>query len=153
MSRPRIPFETRFWAKVDKTDGCWIWTGCLNNNGYGEINMGGREKGGSVYAHRASWELRNGDVTTGMCVCHKCDNPACVNPDHLFLGTQRENMRDAAVKGRISQARLTADQVREIRCSVSSNREFAAKFGVNTDIIGNVRRGKTYKHVSLEAIY
>lgn len=88
----------RFWAKVSKADGCWLWTGARKNKqGHGSIGIRGR----TVCAHRVSWMLANGDIPEGLCVLHKCDVPACVNPDHLYAGTHRQNMRDAAERNRM----------------------------------------------------
>lgn len=86
----------RFWARVDKSGECWVWTGAALPAGYG------RWKGAHrlVYAHRFSWELANGPIPDGMLVCHRCDNPPCVRPDHLFLGTPTDNIRDMNAKGR-----------------------------------------------------
>lgn len=92
--------EQRFWAKVDKTDDCWLWSGSKSGlYGHGEIGRGRRTEG-KVKTHRLSWELHNGSIPKGMHVLHKCDNGLCVNPDHLFLGTQKDNMVDMAKKGR-----------------------------------------------------
>lgn len=91
MSR-RAPIADRFWAKVEKTEGCWEWTGSKSRKGYGQFNEG--------RAHRVSWEMHNGPIPEGMFVCHHCDNPPCVRPDHLFIGDNAANMRDAFAKGR-----------------------------------------------------
>lgn len=94
------PLFERFWRYVAKGDGCWLWVGSKNGPGYGKIGAGG--KGGrTVMAHRISWEIANGPVPEGLHVCHHCDVPACVRPDHLFVGTRSDNMRDAESKGRV----------------------------------------------------
>lgn len=97
----RLTLEQRFWGKVTKGDGCWLWQASLGSMGYGQI-MDDSWK--VIGAHRASWELAHGQpVPAGMCVCHHCDNPACVRPDHLFLGTRKDNTQDALKKGRLRQ--------------------------------------------------
>lgn len=94
------PIHLRFWRRVTKAgDGCWIWMGSKDGGGYGTIST--VRNGSPAKAHRLSWEMRNGPIHDGLEICHKCDTPACVNPDHLFLGTHQENMRDMAAKGRI----------------------------------------------------
>lgn len=92
------PLE-RFWPKVQKTDCCWEWTGYVMPNGYGTFGRG-RAIEGKVYAHRFAYEALVGPIPVGQHVCHRCDNRRCVRPDHLFLGTQRDNMRDMVAKGR-----------------------------------------------------
>src|ERR1041384_6319384 len=88
----------RFWAKVKKTDGCWEWTGAKHKRGYGLI----RSKEISMYrAHRLSWVIHNGPIPDGLHVPHDCDTPSCTRPDHLFLGTHKDNMEDATRKGRM----------------------------------------------------
>jgi hypothetical protein len=86
----------RFWAKVSKGDGCWIWTGSRNPKGYGRLNTGNRVR----LAHAISWELSHGAVPDGLWVLHRCDNPPCVRPDHLWLGTAADNTADMVAKGR-----------------------------------------------------
>jgi hypothetical protein len=87
---------TRFWAKVDKTTDCWLWTGGKHRQGYGQISIARK----MALAHRVSYELEVGPIPPGMSVLHKCDVPGCVRPDHLFTGTQKDNMADCARKGR-----------------------------------------------------
>jgi hypothetical protein len=87
---------TRLWDRVDTTGECWEWQGALYPAGYGIIGL----DGGSHATHRLSWEIVNGPIPDGLFVCHKCDNRKCVRPDHLFLGTQKDNMRDMIAKGR-----------------------------------------------------
>lgn len=103
--------EQRFWGFVDKSGDCWTWTGTTNgrNDGYGKFSVGPNVR---VYAHRFSWELHNGLIPEGMLVCHHCDNPLCVRPDHLFLGTPLDNMRDMWAKGRGNNPRRTGEDAR-----------------------------------------
>jgi len=110
--RGRKNTEADFWSNVDKTDGCWLWTGLTMGAGYGEMGWQGRTQ----VAHRISWQIHNGEILSGLNVCHHCDTPACVRPDHLFLGTQRDNVRDAVAKGRHTRMprRSKEDATRQI---------------------------------------
>lgn len=141
----------RFWEKVQKADGdgCWLFTSNLNRDGYGAIKIGSRNVG----AHRVSWELTYGAVPRGLDVLHRCDTPACVRPDHLFVGTHQENMADMIAKGRKNPARgsrngrakLTTDDVRAIRASTARGKELSTQYGVSATVIGQIRRGKLWR--------
>jgi len=100
--RAACTVEYRFWSQVNKTDGCWTWTGTCNRFGYGILGIKGHMK----LTHRLSYEFVYGPIADGLCVCHTCDNPPCVNPAHLFLGTHADNMHDMAVKGRRKKPRI-----------------------------------------------
>ena len=89
---------TRFWAKVNKTDYCWLWTACKDKDGYGSFWY----KGDMRPAHRIVYEFTYGGVSQGKLICHHCDNPSCVNPTHLFLGSHKDNAQDMLYKGRNS---------------------------------------------------
>lgn len=97
----RVPIEKRFWGKVNKTKNCWLWTARVNDFGYGVIGAGG-EKNGWLRAHRVAWELTFGKIPAGLYVLHNCDNPACVNPGHLHLGTLKDNSREMVERNRNS---------------------------------------------------
>lgn len=154
------PIADRFWSKVEKTDGCWLWTGA-KTNGYGVLGAG-RRGGATVKAPRLSYELAYGPIPPGMFVCHHCDNPGCVRPDHLFLGTGKDNMADAKAKGRISKpplhagerchlTKLDADSVREIRRLAAegvSQRSIAQRFDIDRSNVSAIVLGKTWKEVA-----
>jgi HNH endonuclease len=160
----RRSLTERFWEKVRRggLDDCWEWTRGRFTRGYGSIGVGGRA-GGSEGAHRVSWELAHGPIPEGLYVLHKCDNPPCVNPAHLFLGTQLDNMRDAARKGRtarggrargerIGASKLTEAKVTEIRRRYRAGEETQAElgrvFGVHQASISDIVRGETWRHAA-----
>ena len=97
----RGPASERFWRRVRKTDSCWLWVGSTNRDGYGRFDSGGKVYKGS---HRYSWELSFGEIPNGLLCLHRCDTPACVNPEHLFLGTNQDNTDDKIAKGRFRPA-------------------------------------------------
>lgn len=155
---PRTPLAVRFWSRVIKGDGCWIWTGLRSAYGYGLIGRGGKQAG-NMATHRVSWELHNGPIPAGLVVCHKCDNPPCVNPDHLFVGTQRENVNDCVRKGRHraacqkgeanGNAKLTWADVAVIRAAYVpgrvSQQSLADRFGVPQTTISKIIAGQLWK--------
>lgn len=144
----------RFWPKVNRGDpsGCWLWTaGVFKMGGYGQLNIG---NGVIVRAHVFAYKILIGQVQKGMFVCHKCDVPRCVNPEHLFLGTQRDNMRDAAKKGRLIVGKqnksvgLSEEEIEKIKNRVqrchptNSMRALSREFRVNLWTIRQIVRGK-----------
>lgn len=157
LPRPRKTVEERFraigWTTTDK--GCWEWNGARNPRGYGQLSAGPRDSEGKswpLYAPRVSWELENGPIPDGMVACHKCDNPPCVNPGHLFLGTRADNNADMAAKRRTRngerrpQHKLTDAQVRQIRVRYEaggvSQRALADEYGVSQAAISLVVHSK-----------
>jgi hypothetical protein len=156
----KAPMEERFWAQVQKSDGCWLWNGTIDKDGYGYICEGGSASKGAKYkrCHRVSWELAYGPVPKGQNVLHTCDNPACVNPEHLFLGTHKANAEDRNAKGRHAHgerhgnSKLNEEKVREIRrryaVEAVSQMDLAHAYGVNQTIISDVLRRVSWKHVT-----
>lgn len=142
--------EQRFWEKVRKTDSCWLWTGTTNGVGYGKLQMGSHD---SVGAHRFSWELANRrKAPVGKVVMHSCDNRRCVNPAHLSLGTQGDNMADRDKKGRHwaqrgtrhGQSKLTESDVLAIRAAAGTQKEIGQRFGVSQSVICHIRRRQAW---------
>jgi hypothetical protein len=152
----RRPVADRFWEKVQKTDDCWNWIGQLDRKGYGTLGSGGRE-GRMTHAHRIAWAILIGDIPDRMNVLHKCDNRRCVNPDHLFLGTNADNMKDKIAKGRQTRgsncpsAKLTEEKVIEIRRRYAAGEmdqaALAWEYGVGLATICEAISGKTWGHV------
>lgn len=142
----------RFYAKFlpRPSTGCWIWTGS-RSQGYGVIRQA--HYGKARNAHRVSWELHCGPIPAGLFVCHKCDVRSCVNPDHLFLGTQRENMLDMHGKGRAARgeeshySRITEEQVHQARAMLKDGmlqREVAEKIGLTQTSVSRIKRGESW---------
>lgn len=133
-------------------NGCIEWTGLRRPNGYGETSFGSDMK--TALAHRVSFALARG-LTRRFegCVCHKCDNPLCINPDHLFLGTQANNIQDKIRKGRQPRgeanynARLTAEEIRTIRADQRRYADVAADYGIHPMYVGRIKRREVWAHV------
>lgn len=169
-----LTVEEKFWAKVDKNgptaypelDPCWPWTGCRSKQGYGYLNVGGKY----TRTSRLSYVLNVAPIPPGMIVRHRCDNPPCVNPSHLLVGTHLDNVRDARERGRAATgarngrhtmpdrtargarnglpgSKLTTNEVREIRISLAgkvSRRSLAARFGVSVSAINLIATGRAW---------
>jgi hypothetical protein len=166
----KIDVTQRFWSYVNKSGDCWLWMGAKQASGHGVMSIGKR---GHVRVHRFSWQIHKGEIPSGLCVCHHCDIPNCVNPDHLFLGTLSENIRDMLrkrrhIKGEQSHnAKLTEEAVRAIRRDYvprakgmhrgiwknkgatlpGSTEDLARKYGVNAMQIERVVKHITWRHV------
>lgn len=171
MNHPADRVE-RFWKFVDKTSGCWLWTGTRSAFGHGSFSIGRRNL--KAKAHRFSYEIHVGPIPDGLHVLHRCDNPPCVNPDHLFVGTDADNVADCIAKGRkhrgprrsryapkpqgpgiqrgeaCRHSKLTEADVVFIRSQPKetvSSRSLASRFNVSAPTIQDARRGKTWAHV------
>lgn len=154
-------WQDKFWSRIEKTPNCWIWKGTTNAEGYGQFSR----RHVAALAHRIMWHMIHGSLPKGMHVCHHCDNPSCVNPDHLFLGTARENALDRTRKGRTAKgdrngsrlhperlvrgesnpaAKLSSEQVLAIQFLRAANWPFASLrriFGVSANHIWHICQG------------
>lgn len=139
-------------VQYEANSGCWLWAGTLDGKGYGRL-LNNRKV---LSAHRASWTVHNGPIPDGLCVCHRCDTPLCVNPAHLFLGTQQENIRDASNKQRTplgerqGRSKLKAADVIAIREMASAGipqKDIAAKFAIAKPTVSDIVRRKKWPHV------
>jgi hypothetical protein len=139
------PLSERFWAKVIKTDGCWKWNGAKHPFGYGMLRLGGMQE--KAPASRISWMLHFGDIPHGMHVCHKCDNPECTNPDHLFIGTAKANAddRERKMRGIRKLGPKDCALVKRLKDSGVSWHSLAKTFSVDRNAIKTA-----YKHASLD---
>jgi len=152
--------ETRFWRKVQIGGGCWEWQGSRSTNmGHGVIRNGPRGGSHQTGAHRVSWELHFGPIPEGLDVLHTCDNPPCVRPDHLYLGTQADNNRDRDLRGRHKalrgsangRASMTEETVTEMRQRYAAGEgplAIARALGVSYAAAYPAIKGKTWKHVA-----
>lgn len=167
MANRKLTIEDYFWARVQKTDTCWLWTGTIDKGGYGLRYLEGPNGPMHHQAHRVSWELHVGQIPPGILVCHHCDVRNCVRPDHLFLGTNLDNAQDKMRKGRgrwvmpakdnrgegNAASKLTASLVRQIRSddrartSRAFRRELAQSIGVSENCIRDVISGRRWSHV------
>jgi hypothetical protein len=153
----KLSQRERFLAKVcpDPATGCWLWQGAMYPNGYGCAQFDRKKKN----AHRVAWILFRGAIPAGMVVCHKCDVPRCVNPDHLFVGSTADNARDMTEKGRGRRgqkhplSKLTDEQAARIKSLLAEDRmymsEIAREFGVSPSAIKSIKLGLTWRHVPL----
>jgi HNH endonuclease len=160
----REPIANRFWRNTDKTETCWLWKGRLSRTGYGLIDLTHNSRGQrtkATGAHRIAWEIANGPIPKAIdgrraTICHTCDVRHCVNPAHLFLATQKENMHDALTKNRISRrgtsnprARLTVEDVHQIRqlASSVSAKAIAEQFQLSPTYVYSVIQRRTWAEV------
>lgn len=152
--REEKDYPSDFMSRVRKTRGCWYWTGSKNALGYGLY----RYKGRATRAHRLSYEFAGHQLRATDILCHKCDNPACVRPEHLFPGSQADNVADMHAKGRNYRgpsrlygtkhplAKLNDDAARAIRCSAGTAAEIAARFGVSKSLVHGIKKGTHWKY-------
>ena len=156
IGRPRGDSVKAFWSHVDKTShpgGCWVWTGSCNRGGYGQMKFNRKQR----VVHRVSFELAYGFLPADMFVCHHCDNKRCIRPDHLFLGTPRDNVMDSVAKGRRCvgerhrTAKLRNHEVIEIRRRYHEDRTpcclLALEYPVNAQTISKIVHGQLWKHL------
>lgn len=151
MPFPKQDLGVRFWSHVEKTESCWLWTGAVDRDGYGMLTVYS-DKRRVAKAHRLAFTLWHGRDPGPMFVCHSCDNPTCVRPDHLFLGTAADNSQDRVRKGRyMPQSKLTEQQVLEIRARytplVVTAKMLAAEFGVSKGLIYLILWRKIWTHI------
>ena len=159
--KPHPTLQERLWSRVENTGSCWLWNGTKSRGGYGRMNVDRK----TISVHRVSWNLHNGIIPDGMFVLHKCDVRNCVNPEHLFLGNNQDNMTDMVNKGRhVAQhmkgelhplVKLREHEVKEIKKLLSiggSCKIIAAKYNISPQAISGIKNNRTWRHVSWETI-
>lgn len=150
-----VTVEDRIYRNLKSNGDCLEWTGYRDKHGYGHMSVNGVP----TLVHRTMWEVHNGPIPEGMCICHHCDNTSCVRIDHLFLGTQNDNNQDCIRKGRArkrglqgedhNQAKLTEDQIMEIRTSNEQGKILAKRYDVTQTTISEIQKGKSWQHLPL----
>lgn len=155
--KPTVPLALRFAERVLASEACWVWTGARDRHGYGRISCQRGAVWRPRFAHRVSWELHRGQIPDGMCVLHRCDNTSCVNPGHLFLGTQRDNVQDMDNKGRRvvrvrtgaehSMAKLSEADALAILRSTAKGVLLAREYGVTPALVSAIRKRKVWRHL------
>lgn len=149
----KLPFEDKFIPEPNT--GCWLWLGHIKWDGYGQVRYNGKQ----TRAHIASYEMHNGPLN-GLYVLHKCDQRSCVNPEHLFLGTQQDNMNDMVKKNRQvvlvgenkASAKLTESTVKEIFQSTLTRSELAELYSITPPHVSNIKLGRKWKHLNLAVV-
>ncbi len=161
-----------FWERVDQSGECWLWMRARDGNGYGRTHLAGYPRRKRFGTHRIAYELTYGPIPPGLLVCHRCDNPPCCRPDHLFLGDKRANALDARDKGRLrgvtlaserfhaigsshGMAKLNEEKVTEIRARLAAGesvKAVATAFGVSWMTVSRIRRAIRWTHVASTAI-
>ena len=141
----------------EPNSGCLLWEGAINQGGYGRVRWNGKGRG----AHRMAWQVSRGLIPEGLCVCHKCDVRSCINPDHLFLGTHRDNVIDMWAKGRGSRNglreedhpknRLSRAQVFVIKADTRTHRKIAEEYGVCSSTVTRIKTGQLWPHLWVKA--
>jgi len=144
---------SRFWLFVDRRgkNECWLWKGSTRGAGYGRIKEGGVD----LLAHRVSYQINRGPIPADLLVCHRCDAPRCVNPRHLFIGTQKDNLADRKAKGRFhpvkgerhGRSKLTEQQVLEIRKDDRSQGAIAADYKIHRAMVSYIKSRHSWKHI------
>jgi HNH endonuclease len=147
VTHTRTKHEALMSRVVAHPDGCWEWLGRTDKDGYGIVMIDGKNN----RAHRLSYVVHRGDIPDGMVVCHKCDNPPCCNPSHLFLGTIKDNANDALAKGRAfvgeknGRAKLSWHDIGDIRSSTASSHELSLKYAVSVSSINRIKRNQSWR--------